>query len=204
MPRIRAATIEEHKRRTRAEILDAAAVLFRDPGYSEVGLGELAAAVGIGRTTLYEYFADKEDVLVKLVESRIPAVVQGLVTGMPDGVSNRERLGELIVRGLEFVSSDDDLGATLHKELPRLSEPAQHRLRRAHGALEDEVIRLCRAGIASGEFRAFDPIDAGRLVFTMIMAASQALVRDADAKQKMHEAADTLVRFVFEGLAIGD
>lgn len=201
MPRIRAASIEEHKRRTRAEILDAAAVLFRTHGFSEIGLGDIAASVGIGRTTLYEYFADKEDVLVNLVESRIPSVVEDLVSGVPEDVSTRDRLGELIVRGLEFVSSDDDLGSTLHKELPRLSEPAQQRLRRAHGALEDEVVRLCRIGIASGEFRAFDPVDAGRLVFTMVMAASQSLLRDPEAKQKMHEAADVLVRFVFDGLA---
>jgi len=201
MPRIRAATIEEHKRRTRAEILDAAAALFRTHGYADTGLGDISAFVGIGRTTLYEYFADKEDVLVNLVESRIPAVVAGLLSGVPDGVSTRERLAELIVRGLEFVSSDDDLGSTLMRELPRLSEPAQRRLRKAHKALEDEVIRLCKVGIAAGEFRPFDPVDAGRLVFTVMMAASQSLVRDADAKQKMHEAADTLVRFVFDGLA---
>jgi AcrR family transcriptional regulator len=157
--------------------------------------------VGIGRTTLYEYFSDKEDVLVNLVESRIPAVVEGLLAGVPDELSTRERLAELIVRGLEFVSSDDDLGSTLMRELPRLSEPAQRRLRKAHKALEDEVIRLCKVGIASGEFGAFDAVDAGRLVFTVMMAASQSLLRDKDAKQRMHEAADTLVRFVFEGLA---
>jgi AcrR family transcriptional regulator len=201
MPRIRAATIEEHKRQTRSEILDAAASLFRSQGYADTNLGDISAYVGIGRTTLYEYFSDKEDVLVNLVESRIPAVVEGLLAGVPDELSTRERLAELIVRGLEFVSSDDDLGSTLMRELPRLSEPAQRRLRKAHKALEDEVIRLCKVGIASGEFGAFDAVDAGRLVFTVMMAASQSLLRDKDAKQRMHEAADTLVRFVFEGLA---
>jgi AcrR family transcriptional regulator len=201
MPRIRAATIEEHKRRTRAEILDAAADLFRSYGYTDTNLGDISAYVGIGRTTLYEYFSDKEDVLVNLVESRIPGVVDRLLAGVPGEVSTRERLAELIVRGLEFVSSDDDLGSILMREVPRLSEPAQRRIRKAHRPLEDEVTRLCRIGIESGEFRQFDPVDAGRLVFTMMMGASESLRRDRDAKGKMHEAADTLVRFVFEGLA---
>jgi len=63
------------------------------------------------------------------------------------------------------------------------------------------MTRLCRVGIERGEFRQFDPIDAGRLVSQMMMSASQSLVRDAEAKQRMHEVADTLVRFVFDGLA---
>ena len=201
MPRIRAATISEHKELTRQEILDAAASLFRTQGYESTSLGDIAGYVGIGRTTLYEYFADKEDILVHLVERTLPEVVDGMLSGLPQGLSHRERLGELIVRGLEFVSNDDDLGSTLMRELPRLGSDAQRRLRAAHRRLEDEVKRLCRLGIAEGEFRAFDPDDAGRLVFTLMMEASRSLLGDAEAKQRIHEAADTLVRFVFDGLA---
>lgn len=201
MPRIRAATIEEHKRQTRAEILDAAAELFASYGYADTNLGDIAAYVGIGRTTLYEYFSDREDVLVHIVESRMPGVVEALLHGVPADLPVRDRLSELIVRGLEFVSTEHDLGSLLMREVPRLTEPAQRRIRHAHKPLEDEVVRLCRLGIESGEFRPFDPVDAGRIVFTLMMSASQNLRRDHDAKGKMHAAADTLVRFVFEGLA---
>jgi AcrR family transcriptional regulator len=203
MPRIRAGSIAEHKQRTRDEILAAAAALFRAQGYADTALGDIAGYVGIGRTTLYEYFADKEDVLVTLVEETLPGVVDGMLADLPDGLTHRERLGELMVRGLEFVSTDDDLGSTLMRELPRLSGRAQARVRAAHSRLEDEVTGLCRDGIAAGEFSPLDPADAGRIVFTMMMSASGSLLRDADAKQRVHEVADTLVRFVFDGLAAG-
>jgi len=201
MPRIRAATIDEHKELTRTEILEAAGRLFRAEGYGETTLRDIASYVGIGRTTLYEYFSDKEDVLVNLVEDTIPGVVDGLLTGLPDSTSCRERLSELIVRSLEFVSTDSDLGSTLMRELPRLSRTAQRRVRKAHGRLETEMTRLCRLGIETGEFRPFEPRDAGRLVYQIVMSAGQGLVRDADAKQHIHDVADTLVRFVFDGLA---
>jgi AcrR family transcriptional regulator len=201
MPRIRAGSIAEHKRRTRAEILAAAAALFRAQGYVDTALGDIAGYVGIGRTTLYEYFTDKEDVLVSLVEETLPAVVDDMLLGLPGDLTHRERLGELIVRGLEFVSTDDDLGSTLMRELPRLSARAQARVRAAHSRLEDEVTRLCREGIAVGDFRPFDPADAGRIVFAMMMSASGSLLRDAEAKQRVHQVADTLVRFLFDGLA---
>lgn len=201
MPRIRAGSIAEHKQRTRNDLLSAAAALFRAQGYADTSLGDIAGYVGLGRTTVYEYFTDKEDVLVSLVEATLPGVVDSMLDDLPAGLTHRERLGELVVRALEFVSTDDDFGSTLMRELPRLSGRAQARIRAAHSRLEDEVTRLCRDGIAAGEFRPFDPADAGRIVFTMMMSASGSLLRDADAKQRVHEVADTLVRFVFDGLA---
>ena len=64
MPRIRAETIAEHRALTRSQVLEAAKELIADLGSAEITLGEIASAVGIGRTTLYEYFADRDDVLM--------------------------------------------------------------------------------------------------------------------------------------------
>jgi AcrR family transcriptional regulator len=201
VPRIRAATIAAHKDATRRALLDAAADLFRVHGYADTHLADITAYAGIGRTTIYEYFTDKEDLLVGLVEQAVPAVVAGMLADLPEDLGTRERLAELIQRGLNFVSTDHALGSMVMRELPTLSPPAAARIRAVHAPIEREIVRLCRRGIASGEFRSFDPNDAARLVYGVMMAASQTLLRDADAKQRMHEAADTLVRFVFDGLS---
>ncbi len=202
MPRIRAANIAEHKSRTRREILAAASALFRTQGYADTNLGDIAAYIGVGRTTLYEYFADKEDILVQMVEETMPALVDEMLQGLPDGVGCRERLAEIIVRGLEFVSAGDRLGPLVMREMPLLSAETQQRVGRAHGRLQAEITDVCRLGIQSGEFGAFDPEDAGRIVFTLVMSASQALLQDAQAKDRWREVTETLLRFVFEGLAV--
>ena len=202
MPRIRAASIAEHKTQTRTEILEAAAALFRTQGYSDTSLGDVAAFVGIGRTTLYEYFTDKEDLLASLVEDRIPQLMEQLVGGLPPDATVRERLSELMIRGLEYISTDENLGTLLPREIPRLGPEAQRRIRIAHSGLGDEITHLCHLGIAAGELRQFDADEAGRLVFAVMWSASQALLRDVDAKQRRHEVADMVIRFVFDGLAI--
>ena len=201
MPRIRAESIAAHKDATRRQLLTSAGELFRTLGYGATHLADITAHAGIGRTTIYDYFTDKEDVLVNLVEAEVPAVVAGMLAGLPDDLGDRERLAELIQRGLAFVSTDHALGSMVMRELPALSLEASARIRAVHAPIEREILRLCRRGIASGEFRAFDPGDAARLVYGVMMAASQTLMRDRNAKQRMHEAADTLVRFVFDGLS---
>ncbi len=201
MPRIKAETIVAHKEATRHQLLAAASDLFRTYGFGDTHLADVAARAGVGRTTIYEYFTDKEDLLVNLVEQEVPEVVSVMLSGLPEDLGTRERLAELIQRGLDFVSTDHALGSMVMRELPALSPAAAARIRAVHAPIEREIARLCRQGIASGEFRPFDPMDAARLVYGVMMAASQTLMRDADAKQRLHEAADTLVRFIFDGLS---
>jgi len=203
VPRIRADSIEEHKTLTRRQILEAAADLFRAQGYNDTSLGEIAAHVGIGRTTLYEYFADKEAILVSLVRQELPGLMDELVGGMPPELSCRERLGELIVRGLDFVSDPSRLGAMLMRELPSISKQAQRDVRDAHDGLAAAVKSVCKEGVASGEFRDLDPDLAGQMVYGLMMSASATLLRSAGARARTREVADTVLALVFEGLASG-
>jgi AcrR family transcriptional regulator len=201
MPRIRADSIVEHKEKTRAEILDAGATLFRSQGYTDTNLGDIAAYVGIGRTTLYEYFSDKEDILVHIVEGRIPNLMDEMLVGLPEGISVRERLGELLVRGLQYVTSDVDLGSMLMREMSKLSLQSQRRIAQAHSGLASEITRLIRLGMERGEFRDFDPDDVGRLVYSLMMTSSQALMRGDRSPERFRQVTETLRHLVFDGLA---
>jgi AcrR family transcriptional regulator len=201
MPRIRAESIAEHKEMTRREILDAGATLFRSQGYSDTSLGDVAAFVGVGRTTLYEYFTDKEDILVHIVEDRIPAVVDDILDDLPEEISIRVRLGELLLRGLQYVSSEDELGSMLMREMSKLTPGAQRRIASAHGDLATEITRLCRIGMERGEFRRFDADDVGRLVYSLMMTSSQTLMRGGQSPERFRQVADTLLHLVFDGLS---
>ena len=53
MPRIRAASIDEHKAITREALLGAVKKMIQDAGTAEISLGEVALAAGVGRTTRF-------------------------------------------------------------------------------------------------------------------------------------------------------
>jgi TetR/AcrR family transcriptional regulator, cholesterol catabolism regulator len=64
MPRNKRPQAPEEKR---AEIVAAARALFIDTGYDATSMGRLAAAAGVAANTIYWYFADKDDVLVAVL-----------------------------------------------------------------------------------------------------------------------------------------
>jgi AcrR family transcriptional regulator len=153
MPRIRAQNIEAHKELTRTEILDAAHELIEEIGSADVPLGDVAAAVGIGRTTLYEYFRDKDDLIASLVEERLPEVIQDLINHTGEG-DVRDRIEQLAIATVEFIVEDRVLGLILHRELPRLSAAAQDRIRLSHQDLAGRMTGLYLQGVREGRFLA--------------------------------------------------
>src|SRR3970040_1086062 len=157
MPRIRATSIDEHKALTRSLLLTAAKELIADAGTADVSIGEIALSAGVGRTTLYDYFTDRDDLIATLVEDELPGVVSDIIAAAPRSGSAGERLADLSVRTVEFVVNDPVLGLILHREVGRMGLEAQQRVRAAHSNLADAMIGLYLEGGEGGGCRWYPP-----------------------------------------------
>ena len=113
--------------RTRQAILDAALDLFADKGYFGTSLRDVAAAVGVRESALYNYFASKETLFEALIAA--------------DHDSRFERLSMLL------NDPGEDGRALLERvafgSLKNFAEPKQQQLFRI---LMSDGIRLARAG----------------------------------------------------------
>jgi len=198
MPRIRAGSIEEHKVLTRRQILDAARALLASTGNGDLNLGDLAADAGIGRTTLYEYFRDRDDLIASLVEDALPGVISGLVGRLDPEREPDELLLDLAELVLEFVATDPVLGLILHREVPRLGTNAQDLIRFAHTDLSAEMMGTYESAVSAGRFRPIAPDLAGRLIQDAIMSAGRLLIM---APSRLTEVATELRAFLRGGLA---
>jgi len=136
---------------TKDQLFDAAARLFREFGYEETSHADISADSNIGRTTFYEHFSSKEDLLVQLVQRDLPALIDEILSEIQPGLSPDVRLRELTVRFVEFVGIDH-LGLILHTEVHRLSVEAQQAIAGSHQALSTEVMDIYRSGVAGGVF----------------------------------------------------
>ncbi len=64
--------------KTYAAVLHATSELLETVPLAELSVAQILAAAGVGRTSFYEHFASKEDVLVKLVQGISVEVAEGI------------------------------------------------------------------------------------------------------------------------------
>jgi AcrR family transcriptional regulator len=145
-------TIEAHRREVRDAILETTAALVEAGGLLSVTMSEIAEETGIGRATLYKYFADVEAILVAWHERHIAAHLAQLaaIRDRPGGAD--ERL-EAVLEAYAFIAQrrhGSDVAALLHRD--EHVAHAEHQLRAF-------VRDLLSEGAATGELRDDVPPD---------------------------------------------
>jgi len=184
---------------TKDQLFDVAARLFREFGYAETSHADISAESEIGRTTFYEHFSSKEDLLIQLVQRDLPALIDEILSEIQPGLPPDTRLRELTVRFVEFVGVDH-LGLILHTEAPRLSTEAQRAIAGSHQALSTEVMEIYRSGVADAVFVDLPGSVVGRLIQETMMAGGRAVMDLPEPKQHVHEIADATASFLVNGL----
>lgn len=184
---------------TRDQLFDAATHMFRELGYEATSHADISFEASIGRTTFYEHFASKEDLLVQLVQRDLPVLIDELLSAVDPDISPDLRLRELTVRFVEFVGIDQ-LGLILHTEVPRLSVEAQQAIGDSHRALSNEVMDIYRSGVSIGVFAELPGPLVGRLIQDAMMAGGRVVMDLPDPKQHVHEIAESTAAFLVNGL----
>jgi AcrR family transcriptional regulator len=91
---------ERKKEQTRAAIAHAAVGLFLERGYDHVSIADIAAAAGVAKMTVTNYFPAKEDLVISAGASVVPDLA-GVVRGRPPGET-------VLVALLRFVRAELD------------------------------------------------------------------------------------------------
>ncbi|HEY3558579.1 MAG TPA: TetR family transcriptional regulator [Kribbella sp.] len=95
---------ERKKAKTRAAIQEHALRLFRDQGYAETTVQEIAAAAEVSPATFFRYFPTKEDTVVL---DRLDPLMIDLFRGQPPELNPTEALRAAIRQSLGALTEDE-------------------------------------------------------------------------------------------------
>jgi AcrR family transcriptional regulator len=107
----------------RRQILACGLALFRDKGYQSTTMEQIAETVHIARTTLYDYFQSKEDILFSLLDEIVDKQPAAPVEGQL-----MEKLLFLAASSFQRLTDSFDLYRILFQEMPAMSLPARLRI----------------------------------------------------------------------------
>ncbi len=76
----------------RAQLMEAAVEIFAQKGYANTRMDEIAKRVGIGKSTVYEYFSSKEELFTACGEIMMEDMVDSVTKIFATPTSLRERI----------------------------------------------------------------------------------------------------------------
>ncbi|HET9438592.1 MAG TPA: TetR/AcrR family transcriptional regulator, partial [Longimicrobiales bacterium] len=114
------AHVRQKQQKRRAEILHAALSAFREHGFHATSLDDIAARVGIRKTALYHYFADKDALLYECHRESLAELERIIEASASCCDGPADRLSYL-VREHVRIMTDTLEGSPLAFEVPALS-----------------------------------------------------------------------------------
>ena len=140
----------------RLEILRAAGKQFREQGFAETGMRDIAAAAALSPANLYNYFQGKHEILFFCQDNSLDRMIGVLEKARCLRAGAAERLRLVIVSHLRCVL-DEVEGSAAHLLTSALPQRQQRSLITKRDRYEEGVRQLIAAGARSGEFVPCDP-----------------------------------------------
>jgi AcrR family transcriptional regulator len=191
MPRGVPLTDEEQLRR-RKEIFHASVHLFLSKGFNETSMREIADAAGIGKSTLYDYFPSKDDILLSFVEDELQTLTDQMGDIGKQDTGAMQKLRKMMFAYMEYLATNEDFYTKLSSQVQRLAQESLERIQRKRHALQDLVRNVIGEGIQEGCFRPVDSLLATRVIITALTPAVYT-TRPSGSRQQMMEEAFTLM-----------
>lgn len=105
MPKIIGSTLAEHREQVRHRLFDALARLMDTTGFDTLTMSDIAAEAGVGRTSVYNHFADKESLLIGYIENETSSFLADLREALDSVEDPEERLRVYIRQQIRLKST---------------------------------------------------------------------------------------------------
>lgn len=168
---------------TRKEkIIETAARLFKEKGFSAVTMRDLAKAMDIKAASLYNHIDSKQDLLKSIIISLAETFTKGMHIIKHDDTSTIQKLEAIVTLHVEITSNNTDGMASLNNDWMHLEDQLAYYigLRKDY---EEDFIGIIEAGIQSGEILNADP----EIIMFSILTTLRSLYLWIPKKEDLHQ-----------------
>ncbi|GGD21948.1 TetR/AcrR family transcriptional regulator [Nocardioides daphniae] len=134
MPRINADSLAEHRAQQRRALLDAARALLADSSAAP-SLAEVGRRTGLARTSLYQYFSSREELLDAVIADVLPRWSERIHAAMDAAPGPGAKVAAYVEVNLALVDEGE------HAVVRGLATHARDRMATAGKAMHDEIVR---------------------------------------------------------------
>ncbi len=189
----------EQRQKRREQILKAALTEFSKKGYHLTEVATIAKRASVAKGTVYNYFENKEDILLGIVQSGFDELSETMNKVAREDCDPITKIKKASFEYLSFFDKNKAFHQVLLKEAIHILPSARKVYCKYVEDHIDRLERLVRQGVRSGSFRKVDAKLAALSLIELVSAVLKGTVfinRPMDVK-KDHK---TIMKIYFEGL----
>ncbi len=154
---------EQHMQR--AEIIQAAAQIFRHKGYHGTSMQDIADAVSLKKASLYHHVSGKQDILVSILDQALDMLIEDLKEVLAKDLPAKEKVRQAMRAYVNRLTQDPDLAAVLLMEHRSLEDDLREDHIARRDRFEDLWRKMIEQGVQEGVFR---PLDRNLATFALL------------------------------------
>ena len=166
----------EERNQRRLEIAHSAAELIFEQSFMATSVTQIAKAVGIGKSTFYDFFSTKDEIILLLLEEPLSEITHRAKEIADSEGSVLQRIQQILTMHLGILVQDRALIFKLSYEFIRLPEDVRAVHQEKQKAYRMVLIKLIEEGIAKGVLRPVNPVVVMEMLLSLlqsVMTASQ-------------------------------
>lgn len=191
---------EEDQAARRHEIFHQVANIFLKKGFQETSMQEIAEAAGLGKSTLYDYFRTKDEILLYFFEDQLNDLTEAAQRIALQNIPADERLRQVMGVHLESLLANRSLFMKLSQDALRLKPESQKQIQKKRHAYQDLVRGLIEEGVREGAYREVDPLLAARMLIHLMTPVVFTSRPTGTAQQMLDETMDIFLK----GIEVSD
>ncbi len=187
----------------RDQVIDVARRLFGERGTTEVSMEEIAAEAGVARSTVYVYFANRDELLRACLKRMLNQLLESIAVDWERDTEPAQRLRTLI--GGMFERLDDNpaffrLALVTQEAVTQGSAAVGSELALIGLEIAGMIDNLYLEGVSSGLFRPMEPDRATSLIGQQIYGAMSVRASELIPIPRADAAAE-VTEFILRGLS---
>lgn len=187
----------------RDQVIDVARRLFGERGTTEVSMDEIAAEAGVARSTVYVYFASRDELLRACLKRMLDQLLESIAVDWERDTEPAQRLRTLV--GGMFERLDDNpaffrLALVTQEAVAQGSAAVGSELALIGLEIAGMIQNLYLEGVSSGLFRPMEPDRATSLIGQQIYGAMSVRASELIPMPRADAAAE-VTEFILRGLS---
>jgi AcrR family transcriptional regulator len=152
----------------RQEIAQKAVELVVEKGFAETSMRQIAKAVDMGKSTLYDYFDSKDDIIVYVIKEHMSVLLERAEAIRTLDANAAEQLSQIMHMHLAYLLENKAFYLRVLFEAQRLSIESQQQIQAHRYAYQDLIKNLISTGIQQGCFRNVDATMTMKTLLSMM------------------------------------